>query len=168
MDRGFTFKLISNFMNMITATDSKVRTPITTQTPKQDPGIYPLSIGCDCALIKMSSCCNRQVLSELKFEFLREVCNHEHYIPLSLPLPSARITGRSLCQSAPVQRWFCHFHASVSGHPHSSNNAVFSSSCHFSGCSSISDHASPEPQSTHGNYVLSMCVCFSALMLMEF
>uniref|UniRef100_A0A669DBZ7 Dedicator of cytokinesis 10 n=1 Tax=Oreochromis niloticus TaxID=8128 RepID=A0A669DBZ7_ORENI len=57
MDRGFTFKLISNYINMITATDSKV-------------------------------------LCELKFEFLREVCNHEHYIPLSLPLPSARITGK--------------------------------------------------------------------------
>uniref|UniRef100_A0A4W6ECF5 Dedicator of cytokinesis 10 n=1 Tax=Lates calcarifer TaxID=8187 RepID=A0A4W6ECF5_LATCA len=27
-----------------------------------------------------------KVLCELKFEFLREVCNHEHYIPLSLPL----------------------------------------------------------------------------------
>ncbi|KAJ3589971.1 hypothetical protein NHX12_007928, partial [Muraenolepis orangiensis] len=55
MDRGFTFKLISNYINMITATDSKM-------------------------------------LCELKFEFLREVCNHEHYIPLSLPLPSVRIT----------------------------------------------------------------------------
>ncbi|KAM4589700.1 dedicator of cytokinesis protein 10 isoform 2-T2 [Fundulus diaphanus] len=55
MDRGFTFKLISNYINMITSMDSKV-------------------------------------LCELKFEFLREVCNHEHYIPLSLPLPSARIT----------------------------------------------------------------------------
>ncbi|XP_077960787.1 dedicator of cytokinesis protein 10 isoform X2 [Gasterosteus aculeatus] len=55
MDRGFTFKLISNYINMITAADSKV-------------------------------------LCERKFEFLREVCNHEHYIPLSLPLPSARIT----------------------------------------------------------------------------
>lgn len=38
--------------------------------------------------------CVLQVLCELKFEFLREVCNHEHYIPLSLPLPSARITGK--------------------------------------------------------------------------
>uniref|UniRef100_A0A8C7I7J7 Dedicator of cytokinesis 10 n=1 Tax=Oncorhynchus kisutch TaxID=8019 RepID=A0A8C7I7J7_ONCKI len=57
MDRGFTFKLISNYVNMITATDNKV-------------------------------------LCEFKFEFLREVCNHEHYIPLSLPLPSARITGQ--------------------------------------------------------------------------
>ncbi|KAK7882574.1 hypothetical protein WMY93_028748 [Mugilogobius chulae] len=56
MDRGFTFKLISNYINMITATDSKA-------------------------------------LCELKFEFLREVCNHEHYIPLSLPLPSARISA---------------------------------------------------------------------------
>uniref|UniRef100_A0A8C5H8K9 Dedicator of cytokinesis 10 n=1 Tax=Gouania willdenowi TaxID=441366 RepID=A0A8C5H8K9_GOUWI len=52
MDRGFTFKLISNYINMITATDSKI-------------------------------------LCELKFDFLRDVCNHEHYIPLSLPLPSA-------------------------------------------------------------------------------
>uniref|UniRef100_A0A8C7FX29 Dedicator of cytokinesis 10 n=1 Tax=Oncorhynchus kisutch TaxID=8019 RepID=A0A8C7FX29_ONCKI len=34
------------------------------------------------------------VLCEFKFEFLREVCNHEHYIPLSLPLPSAHITGQ--------------------------------------------------------------------------
>uniref|UniRef100_A0A8C5AC63 Dedicator of cytokinesis 10 n=1 Tax=Gadus morhua TaxID=8049 RepID=A0A8C5AC63_GADMO len=63
MDRGFTFKLISNYVTMITASDSKM-------------------------------------LCELKFEFLREVCNHEHYIPLSLPLPSARITGRRL-EAAP-------------------------------------------------------------------
>uniref|UniRef100_A0A8C6TP59 Dedicator of cytokinesis 10 n=1 Tax=Neogobius melanostomus TaxID=47308 RepID=A0A8C6TP59_9GOBI len=33
------------------------------------------------------------ILCELKFEFLREVCNHEHYIPLSLPVPSARISA---------------------------------------------------------------------------
>ncbi|XP_059930242.1 dedicator of cytokinesis protein 10 isoform X7 [Gadus macrocephalus] len=58
MDRGFTFKLISNYVTMITASDSKM-------------------------------------LCELKFEFLREVCNHEHYIPLSLPLPSARITDNA-------------------------------------------------------------------------
>ncbi|KAJ8388689.1 hypothetical protein AAFF_G00130980 [Aldrovandia affinis] len=58
MDRGFTFKLISNYMNMITAADNKT-------------------------------------LCEFKFEFLREVCNHEHYIPLSLPIPSARITDNA-------------------------------------------------------------------------
>uniref|UniRef100_A0A3B4BV29 Dedicator of cytokinesis 10 n=1 Tax=Pygocentrus nattereri TaxID=42514 RepID=A0A3B4BV29_PYGNA len=63
MDRGFTFKLINNYINMITATDNKT-------------------------------------LCEFKFEFLREVCNHEHYIPLSLPIPSARITG----QPAPPPR----------------------------------------------------------------
>ncbi|TRY92073.1 hypothetical protein DNTS_029041 [Danionella cerebrum] len=55
MDRGFTFKLVSNYINMITASDNKV-------------------------------------LCELKFEFIREVCNYEHYVPLSLPVPSARIT----------------------------------------------------------------------------
>ncbi|KTF92288.1 hypothetical protein cypCar_00016478 [Cyprinus carpio] len=55
MDRGFTFKLISNYINMITASDNKM-------------------------------------LCELKFEFIRELCNYEHYVPLSLPVPSARIT----------------------------------------------------------------------------
>ncbi|XP_031429853.1 dedicator of cytokinesis protein 10 isoform X10 [Clupea harengus] len=55
MDRGFTFKLINNYVNNITASDNKT-------------------------------------LCEFKFDFLREVCNHEHYIPLSLPIPSARIT----------------------------------------------------------------------------
>ncbi|KAJ8256276.1 hypothetical protein COCON_G00184280 [Conger conger] len=55
IDRGFTFKLISGYMNIITATDNKA-------------------------------------LCEFKFEFLREVCNHEHCIPLSLPIPSAHIT----------------------------------------------------------------------------
>uniref|UniRef100_A0A7N8WJA9 Dedicator of cytokinesis 10 n=1 Tax=Mastacembelus armatus TaxID=205130 RepID=A0A7N8WJA9_9TELE len=58
MDRGFTFKLISNYINMITATDSKV-------------------------------------LCELKFEFLREVCNHEHYIPLSLFPDGKQILARA-------------------------------------------------------------------------
>uniref|UniRef100_A0A8C1D5C2 Dedicator of cytokinesis 10 n=1 Tax=Cyprinus carpio carpio TaxID=630221 RepID=A0A8C1D5C2_CYPCA len=52
MDRGFTFKLISNYVNMITASDNKT-------------------------------------LCELKFEFIREVCNYEHYVPLSLPIPSS-------------------------------------------------------------------------------
>lgn len=42
-----------------------------------------------------SPLCPSQVLSELKFDFLREVCNHEHYIPLSLPVPSARIAGKT-------------------------------------------------------------------------
>ncbi|RXM28574.1 Dedicator of cytokinesis protein 10 [Acipenser ruthenus] len=55
MDRGFTFKLINNYVNMIAPGDNKT-------------------------------------LCEFKFEFLREVCNHEHHIPLSLPIPSAKIT----------------------------------------------------------------------------
>lgn len=58
MDRGFTFKLISNYVNMITASDNKM-------------------------------------LCGLKFEFIREVCNYEHYVPLSLPIPSARITDKA-------------------------------------------------------------------------
>uniref|UniRef100_A0A8C9W540 Dedicator of cytokinesis 10 n=1 Tax=Scleropages formosus TaxID=113540 RepID=A0A8C9W540_SCLFO len=73
MDRGFTFKLISNYINMITASDNKT-------------------------------------LFEFKFEFLREVCNHEHYIPLSLPLPSARITGEMDVPEYSLTGEFCRKH----------------------------------------------------------
>ncbi|XP_060761806.1 dedicator of cytokinesis protein 10 isoform X1 [Neoarius graeffei] len=66
MDRGFTFKLISNYINMITNSDNKL-------------------------------------LCEFKFEFLREVCNHEHYIPLSLPIPSARITDKASPETQSAQ-----------------------------------------------------------------
>uniref|UniRef100_A0A9J8BJL4 Dedicator of cytokinesis 10 n=1 Tax=Cyprinus carpio carpio TaxID=630221 RepID=A0A9J8BJL4_CYPCA len=65
MDRGFTFKLISNYINMITASDNKM-------------------------------------LCELKFEFIRELCNYEHYVPLSLPVPSARITGQRAPRAPPL------------------------------------------------------------------
>uniref|UniRef100_A0A9J8BQN6 Dedicator of cytokinesis 10 n=1 Tax=Cyprinus carpio carpio TaxID=630221 RepID=A0A9J8BQN6_CYPCA len=66
MDRGFTFKLISNYVNMITASDNKT-------------------------------------LCELKFEFIREVCNYEHYVPLSLPIPSARITDKASPETQSAQ-----------------------------------------------------------------
>uniref|UniRef100_A0A7N6A1K3 Dedicator of cytokinesis 9b n=1 Tax=Anabas testudineus TaxID=64144 RepID=A0A7N6A1K3_ANATE len=32
-------------------------------------------------------CCCDATLYEFKFEFLRVVCNHEHYVPLNLPMP---------------------------------------------------------------------------------
>ncbi|KAG2462037.1 DOC10 protein, partial [Polypterus senegalus] len=54
MDRGFTFKLISNYVNMIATGD--------------------------------------KAMCKFKFEFLQDVCNYEHYINLSLPIPSAKIT----------------------------------------------------------------------------
>ncbi|KAL1260136.1 hypothetical protein QQF64_007963, partial [Cirrhinus molitorella] len=66
MDRGFTFKLISNYINMITASDNKT-------------------------------------LCELKFEFIREVCNYEHYVPLSLPIASARITDKASPETQSAQ-----------------------------------------------------------------
>ncbi|XP_016088269.1 dedicator of cytokinesis protein 10 [Sinocyclocheilus grahami] len=66
MDRGFTFKLISNYINMITASDNKM-------------------------------------LCELKFEFIREVCNYEHYVLLSLPIPSARITDKASPETQSAQ-----------------------------------------------------------------
>ncbi|XP_056126721.1 dedicator of cytokinesis protein 10 isoform X2 [Rhinichthys klamathensis goyatoka] len=69
MDRGFTFKLISNYINMITATDNKA-------------------------------------LFELKFEFIREVCNYEHCVPLSLPIPSARITDKESLETQSAQVGF--------------------------------------------------------------
>ncbi|XP_075797269.1 dedicator of cytokinesis protein 11 isoform X2 [Pelodiscus sinensis] len=31
-----------------------------------------------------------KILLELKFEFLQTICNHEHYIPLNLPMPFAK------------------------------------------------------------------------------
>ncbi|XP_051718055.1 dedicator of cytokinesis protein 10 isoform X3 [Ctenopharyngodon idella] len=69
MDRGFTFKLISNYINNVTASDNKM-------------------------------------LFELKFEFIREVCNYEHYVPLSLPIPSARITDKESPETQSAQVGF--------------------------------------------------------------
>ena len=46
-----------------------------------------------------------QTLFEFKFEFLRVVCNHEHYIPLNLPMPFGK--GR-------VQRYQGKFFQSLS------------------------------------------------------
>lgn len=34
--------------------------------------------------------CLPQVLTEMKFEFLMAVCNHEHFIPLNLPMAFGR------------------------------------------------------------------------------
>lgn len=34
--------------------------------------------------------CLPQVLTEMKFEFLMVVCNHEHFIPLNLPMAFGR------------------------------------------------------------------------------
>ncbi len=56
---------------------------------------------CVCGSVCVRACLHNwmqmlffQMLCELKFEFIREVCNYEHYVPLSLPIPSARITGQ--------------------------------------------------------------------------
>lgn len=34
--------------------------------------------------------CLPQVLTEMKFDFLMTVCNHEHFIPLNLPMAFGR------------------------------------------------------------------------------
>uniref|UniRef100_A0A8C2JC95 Dedicator of cytokinesis 10 n=1 Tax=Cyprinus carpio TaxID=7962 RepID=A0A8C2JC95_CYPCA len=51
-----------------------------------------------------------QTLCELKFEFIREVCNYEHYVPLSLPIPSARITGQRFQIWYSLTEEFCRKH----------------------------------------------------------
>ncbi|XP_043926200.1 dedicator of cytokinesis protein 10 isoform X3 [Protopterus annectens] len=48
-----------------------------------------------------------KTLFAFKFEFLREVCNYEHFIPLCLPMPSAKIpdpdsTESDLAENPPV------------------------------------------------------------------
>uniref|UniRef100_A0A8D0CW74 Dedicator of cytokinesis 9 n=1 Tax=Sander lucioperca TaxID=283035 RepID=A0A8D0CW74_SANLU len=39
-------------------------------------------------------CCTKATLFEFRFEFLRVVCSHEHYVPLNLPMPFGK--GRIL------------------------------------------------------------------------
>uniref|UniRef100_A0A8C4NS73 Dedicator of cytokinesis 9b n=1 Tax=Dicentrarchus labrax TaxID=13489 RepID=A0A8C4NS73_DICLA len=48
-----------------------------------------------------------KTLYEFKFEFLRVVCNHEHYVPLNLPMPF----GKGRIQRFQVQFIFCSFSA---------------------------------------------------------
>lgn len=41
------------------------------------------------------SCCDFQTLHQFKFDFLQEVCHHEHFIPLCLPIRSSNIPGKA-------------------------------------------------------------------------
>lgn len=49
----------------------------------------------------LMSVCLAQMLTEMKFDFLMAVCNHEHFIPLNLPMAFGRtklqrVQGESL------------------------------------------------------------------------
>ncbi|ETE67985.1 Dedicator of cytokinesis protein 10 [Ophiophagus hannah] len=82
MDRGFVFKLINNYISMFGPGDDKM--------------INHLIITS-----------NFQILFQYKFDFLQEVCNYEHFIPLCLPLKSANIPDPITPSEATQQ-----FHAS--------------------------------------------------------
>lgn len=55
-----------------------------------------------------------QTLFEFKFEFLRVVCNHEHYVPLNLPMPFGkgriqRFQGKNAPRSSQLFQEVCVF-----------------------------------------------------------
>jgi len=106
MDRGFVFKLINNYITCFVPGDPKVHNNIVANSTIYNKiycfntviiksslmfkGLWPVR-----SLIQLLfdqyniivSLCVLQTLYEFKFEFLRVVCNHEHYVPLNLPMP---------------------------------------------------------------------------------
>ncbi len=72
-----------------------------------------------------------QALTEMKFDFLMTVCNHEHYIPLNLPMAFGRtklqrVQGRSL-HPPPILPWL--FLPSSSPPSQSNNFSTLRSAC---------------------------------------
>lgn len=63
--------------------------------PKGRPVVaHKLFRTCSCLTVVCFFLKKIQTLFEFKFEFLRVVCNHEHYVPLNLPMPFGK--GRIL------------------------------------------------------------------------
>ena len=57
---------------------------------------------------------SEQVLTEMKLEFLMVVCNHEHYLPLNLPMAFGRtklqrVQGGSWCPRVAPYRRMCQY-----------------------------------------------------------
>lgn len=77
MDRGFVLKQINNYMNCFVPGDPKVWRDPRCFSPKMSNLFYEHFF-----LLHF-----HQTLYEFKFEFLRVVCNHEHFVPLNLPMP---------------------------------------------------------------------------------
>lgn len=106
MDRGEVFRLISKHLHTFGMVDHKVSTlwglklvlVVLLLTSKILSQLHTYLLpGYACWFMLRSSVTKFtekteyavylfQVLHEYKFEFLRIVCSHEHYIPLSLPL----------------------------------------------------------------------------------
>lgn len=91
MDRGFVLKQINNYMNCFMPGDPKVkinRLPSSivflfqSRSMKLKVNFMPYKLPANAFLSP-----HFQTLYEFKFEFLRVVCNHEHYVPLNLPMP---------------------------------------------------------------------------------
>uniref|UniRef100_A0A8C8RDP4 Dedicator of cytokinesis 10 n=1 Tax=Pelusios castaneus TaxID=367368 RepID=A0A8C8RDP4_9SAUR len=58
---------------------------------------------------------DHKILHQYKFEFLQEVCNHEHFIPLCLPIRSANIPALLVCSDPDIPEYtltneFCNKH----------------------------------------------------------
>lgn len=53
--------------------------------------------------------CLPQVLTEMKFDFLMSVCNHEHFIPLNLPMAFGRTKLQRVQGEHPIAHPALHF-----------------------------------------------------------
>ena len=73
MDRGDVFKLIAQYLEAFGSSDTK----------KVSPPSTDLSTIHHVRHYFVFSCSKEQ--QELRLEFVRIVCEHEHYVPLNLP-----------------------------------------------------------------------------------
>ena len=91
MDRGFVFKQINNYINCFMPGDPKVHNTRCSNYPNK---LDNNTVVFECCIEAASLLFLTQTLFEFRFEFLRVVCNHEHYVPLNLPMPFGK--GRIL------------------------------------------------------------------------
>ena len=81
MDRGVVFKIVARYLDAFSVKENIV------------------SLNCVCACVCVIDsysvlncnvvCVRVQHLSRLKLDFIRIVCDHEHFVPLNLPFPKS-------------------------------------------------------------------------------